>query len=400
MKNKQTLLALLLVAFALVFNACKKDEPEIPKKKGELIEYAMMVTGGVSPNQTAYFSGFNSLPTGVVGTSGAAELTGSGIMYSYNKFNYLITFGAPATLRKYGFDDDGKPKELGAIVVQGLRTFGAVYFISDTEAYAASNGNGGVPKVVKFDPTTMQITATIDLTPLQKSGARNVFYLGLTHRDDFVYMGVNYQTPTFTNLGDSVYVAVINRKTDKVEKLIADGRSSMIWSGNSDNGFSAKSLILDENKDIYVVGTSNKSKVPSGVLRIKNGQTTFDKDYFFDLSKTVGSNCYGLFYYGNGKAFTLKSEDPINYPFDDAKNAGYKYHKIDLLNRTSQGDLSASIPNVSSSSIVKKWDNSTLYFSVPTPTSHAMYSFNIASGAVKKEFDSSAGLINGFVKFK
>ena len=103
-KNKAVLV--ILVALTMLLNACKKDEKvvEIPKTKGELLEYAMMVTGGTSPNQTAYFSGFEKLPTGAVGTSGAAELTGSGIMYAYNKNQYLITFGAPATLRKYGFD--------------------------------------------------------------------------------------------------------------------------------------------------------------------------------------------------------------------------------------------------------------------------------------------------------
>lgn len=399
--NSKTIFT-LLAAGILTLNACKKkEEPTVPKSKGEAIEYAMMVTGGASPNTTAYFSGFDKLPSGTVGTADAVELTGSGIMYSYNQNQYLITFGAPATLRKYGFDDaTGKPKELGAIVVQGLKTFGAVNFVSETEAYAASNGFGGVPKVVKFNPTKMEIISTIDVTLLQKAEAKNVFYLGMAFTDDYLFMGVNYQTPTFTNLGDSVYVAVINRKTDKVEKLISDGRTGMIWASGTAQGFSGSSLVIDENKDIYVHGTGNKSNVPSGVIRIKSGQTTFDPTYFFNLKTAVGSDCYGIFHYGGGKAFTLKSEDPVNYPFDDSKKAGYRYVKIDLYNRTSQGELSASLPMVSSSSIVKKWEASKLYLSAPTPTSNAVYSFDIATGAVTKAFDVSAGSVNGFIKFK
>jgi Domain of unknown function (DUF4374) len=399
--QKSTAAWVVLATFCLLLNACKEKEEETPKTKGELLEYAMMVTGGISPNQTAYFSGFEKQPTGAVGTSVAAELTGSGIMYSYNKSQYLITFGAPATLRKYGFGDDGKPKELGAIVVQGLKTFGAVDFISETEAYAASNGFGGVPKLVKFNPTTMQITTTIDLTSIQKPLGKTVFYLGMTHRDDYLFMGVNYQTSTFSNLGDSVYVAVVNLKTNSVEKLIADGRCSMIWNSGTASGFGPSSMLLDENNDIYVMGTGNSAtNVPSGIVRIKNGQTTFDNSYFFNLKTALGAEGLGFFYYGGGKALTLKSEDPDNYPFDDDKKAGYQYVKIDLYGKTAQGELSATLPKVSSSAIAKKWDAKKLYLSAPTPTSNTMYSFDLATGAIVKEFDSSAGVINGFVKFK
>ncbi len=398
MKISRSLLT-LTAATSIFLVGCDKPEPT-PPTKGEATTYAMMVSGGVFPNQTSYFSGFENLPTGTVGTENAAELTGSGIMHSYKGFHYLTTFGAPATLRKYDFDENGRPRELSSFVVQGLKTFGAVDFISDTEAYAASNGFGGVPKLVKFNPTTMQITATIDLTSIQKPGGKDVFYLGMTHRDDYVFMGVNYQTASFSNLGDSVYVAVINRTTNKVDKLIADGRCGIIWNSGTTSGFGPSSIVLDENKDIYVTGTSNQAKVPSGVVRIKNGQTTFDPDYFLNLNQAVGADCQGLFYYGNGRALTLKSEDPANYPFDDSKTAGYRYFKVDLYKKTSQGDLSATLPKVSSAAITTKWDASKLYLSVPTPTTNAMYSLDLSSGAINKEFDLSAGVCNGFVKFK
>lgn len=398
MKINHCLLA-LTAACGIFLAGCDKADPT-PPTKGEAINYAMMVSGGIFPNQTAYFSGFENFPTGTIGTQSAAELPGSGMMFTYKGFHYLTTFGAPATLRKYDFDDDGRPRELSSLVVQGLKTFGAVDFVSDTEAYAASNGFGGVPKLVKFNPTTMQITATIDLTPIQKPGGKDVFYLGLAHRDDYLFMGVNYQTASFANLGDSVYVAVINRGTNKVEKLIADGRAGIIWDGGSASSFGLKGIVLDENKDIYVTGTSNQANVPSGVVRIKNGQTTFDPDYFLNLNQAVGSDCQGLFYYGNGRALTLKSEDPVNYPFDDPKAAGYTYYKVDLYKKTAQGELSASLPKVSTAAMTSQWDANKLYLSAPTPTTNAMYSLDLASGTVSKEFDLSAGVIDGFVKFK
>lgn len=389
---------LLCSALIILFNACK--DTDTPLTKGESIEYTMAITGGTYPNQTTYFMGFENFPTGTVSTAGAAELPSSGIMYAYNGYTYLTTFGAPATLRKYGFDDAGKPKELGSFIVQGLKTFGAIDFISDTEAYAASNGFGGVPKLAKFNPTTMQVTASVDLTSIQKPKATEVYYLGMAHRDNYLFMGVNYQDASFSNLGDSVYVTVINRTTNKVEKLIADGRCGIIWNSGPQYGFGASSLVLDENKDLYIMGTGNGSKVPSGIVRIKNGETTFDQNYFFNLKSTLGSDAQGIFYYGNGKALTLKSEDPDYYPFDNSEKAGYKYYKIDLNARTSQGEVSSSLPQVFSTAFTKKWDNTKLYLSAPTASTNAIYSMNLATGAVTKEFDVAAGECNGFVKIK
>lgn len=189
--------------------SCDKDDktPENPNK----VNYAMTVTGGTHPSQTTYLFGTNGFPTGSVGTSNAAELPSSGIMQRYGSNVYLTTFGAPATLRKYEFDAAGKPVMLNSFSVPGLKTFGAVLFISSTEAYAAANGFGGIPKLVKFNPATMAITGTIDLSSLMKAGATEIYYQGMVERDGNLFMGVNYQNASFRNLADSVFIAVINR---------------------------------------------------------------------------------------------------------------------------------------------------------------------------------------------
>ena len=390
---------LLLFAFVLLNFACKTEVKE-PDLSVNGINYAMMVTGGTFPDETTYFMGSKDFPTGSVGTSTAKELASSGIMYKYGKFCYITTFGAPATLRKYSFDAAGKPVEVSSFIVQGLKTFGAVDFVSETEAYAASNGFGGVPKLVKFNPTSMQITSTIDLKPIQKANATQIFFLGLTHRDNYLYMGCNYQKG-FSNLADSAYVAVINRTSGIVEKVIADGRCGMIWNAGSAYGFSGNSLVIDENNDIYVHGTGDGAKIPSGVVRIKNGQTIFDTSYFLDLKKATGKDCSGIMYYGNGKALTCRSEDTNYdfYPFD-ADEPIYKYYKIDLTAKTSQGELSTTLPKIfGSNSFISKWDNNTVYFGVAAAKSNSVYSLSIANGTVKKEFDFSSGACNGFTKF-
>jgi hypothetical protein len=398
MKNNSY--SIILIAILILgISACKDDAtPENPNK----VNYALSTTGGTFPNQTTYLFGTNQFPTGAIGTSNAAELSSSGQMYKYGSEVYIATFGAPATLRKFGFDEVGKPKELASFSVPGLKTFGAVEFISATEAYAAANGFGGIPKMVKFNPTTMQLTGDINLSSIQKAGATEVYYQGLVQRDNFLFMGVNYQDANFSNLEDAVFVVVINTTTATVEKLISDTRSTMMWNGGTSSSFSPNSLVKDDTGDIYVTGYAANGK-PSGLLRIKNGTTAFDPTYFFDLDAATGKPCLGLFYFGKDLVFTLRYSDATAYPFDTDANfdpfASAEFYKIDLAAKTSLGNIGTSIPKVfGASSFMTKWDNEKIYFSVSAAASNSIYSYKISSGVVAKEFDLSSGACNGFTK--
>jgi hypothetical protein len=391
---------LMIASIALIsLSACEKDaEPENPNK----VNYALSTTGGIYPNQTTYLFGTNQFPSGTLGTSTAVELASSGSMYKYGSDVYMTTFGAPATLRKYVFDEKGIPKETGSFSIAGLKTFGAVEFVSATEAYAAANGFGGVPKLVKFNPTNMQIITTVDLTGLQKAGATEVYYLGMVIRDNFIYMGVNYQDKTFNNLEDKVFVGIINRTTNKVEKLIEDSRSSEMWTGGTSSSFSPNTMIKDANNDIYVLGFANNGK-PSGVLKIKSGTTEFDANYFFNLDTATGKSCLGLYHFANGLTFTIRYSDPVAYPFDTDANydsyAAGEIYKIDLAAKTSSGNISTALPKIfGNNTFMTKWDDDKIYFNVSAANSNSVYSYKINGGAVAKEFDLSSGTCNGFTK--
>lgn len=391
----------ILAFSSFMFNGCdKKDNtPQNPNAAN----YALTVTGGTYPNQTTYLFGTNSFPTDSVGTSNAAELASSGTMHKYGQNLYVSTFGAPATLRKYTFDANGKPQAQGSFSVLGLKTFGTVDFISETEAYAASNGYGGVPKLVKFNPTNMQITSTIDLSSLHKAASvGGDYYLGMVHTDNNLFMGITYTNASGDPLYDSVYVAVIDKASGTVTKLIADGHCSEMWNGGSESGFEVNSLIKDEVGDIYVVGYANHSK-PSGVLRIKSGTTVFDAGYFFNLSMATGNPCLGLFHFSNGLTFTLCYSNPVAYPFDlDASYSSVataSYFKVDLANKTSSGNISATLPKIyGNAAFMTQWATDKIYFNVAAANTNAIYSYQVSNGAVAKEFKVAAGQVNGFTK--
>lgn len=398
MKETWKLLA-SVVLIALLSDSCKKDDHT--KADDKKVAYALSVTGGTYPTQTTYIFGTVEFPTGTVSTANAAELSSHGQMYKYGGEVYIATFGAPATLRKYNFDAAGKPKQLGSISVPGLKTFGAVEFMSETEAYAASNGFGGIPKMVRFNPSTMEILGYIDLTSLQHPDATEIYYLGLVQRDNYLFMGVNYQNASFENLEDAVLVAVINKNTSTVEKVIKDTRTNMMWNGGTTASFSQSCLIKDASGDIYVNGFAKNGK-PSGILKIKNGTTDFDASYFFDLDAVTGKPCLGIFYFDNSNVFTVRYNDAVAYPFDTDANyepyAAGELYKIDLAAKTTTGNLSGSLPKFfGNAAFMTKWDNEKIYFNVAAAGANSIYSYKISGGTVTKEFDLT-GQCNGFTK--
>lgn len=395
MKAKYVVVAVAGLTMAIA--SCKKDEKPVTPDNPNKTNYAISVTGGTFPSQTTYLFGTHNFPSGSVSASNAAELASSGIMYKYGSNVYIGSFGAPATLRKYEFDADGKPKLINAITVPGLKTFGGILFISNTEAYASSNGVGGIPKVIKFNPDAMSITSNIDLTPLQKPGSADVFYLGMIERDGNLFMGINYLNASFGPLGDSVYVAVINRASGTVTKLLADGRSNVMWNGGTENSFSPNAMVKDAAGNIYVMGYAAGGK-PSGVLRINAGTTVFDPSYFFDLSTTTGGPCLGLFYFGDNNVFTVRYSDVAAYPFDGG-GAKAEYYKINLSAKTTSGGIAPTMPKIfGSSAFMTKWDDTKIYFNAPSNGLSSIYSYTLSNGSVTKEFDLSTGKCNGFTK--
>lgn len=111
-------------------------------------------------------------------------------------------------------------------------------------------------------------------------------------------------------------VAVFSYPELVFEKLISDDRAS-----NIGRYYGLNSLEIDENGDIYTFSSSSIAcgymPVPennSAILRIKNGQTDFDPNYYIDFETlTGGYKINDMLYVGNGKAvLRVLKEDENN----------------------------------------------------------------------------------------
>lgn len=127
-----------------------------------------------------------------------------------------------------------------------------------------------------------------------------------------------YTTP----MPDKAYVAVYSYPDVEAQpvKVIEDDRTSNIGVNGTNTG-----LIQADGGDLYSFSSSAYlsgflpvSEKPSGILRIPNGQTDFDENYFFDVENAPnGGILFWMDYAGGNKALArLLTEDvaPANDP--------------------------------------------------------------------------------------
>lgn len=379
-----------IIALSVVTGCSKDKNNDDETVNKDANQYAIALVAGTGSAQTTYIQGLADLDTASLGNGNATELTGNGRMIAYNSAAYVSVYNSPATMTKYTFDKKGKAIKTGELVVPGAKTYSTVEFVSPTEAYASVAG--GLAKVIKFNPTTMERTGEIDLTPILRPEAPVMYYLGMKARDGKLFMGVFYEGAGFVEkYNDTAYVAVIDLATAKLEKLIKDYRTGSVFDAYN-------SFAMDKNGDIYVAGLGY-TNVPSGILRIKKGQTDFDAAYFFDLDAATGYKCRGLSLFDNGLAFTLALVKP-----DDAyeiNGPAYSFYKLDATQKTSTGKL-GSLPDVygSNGAAMRLYGNDQVLFALANKTENSLYSYQIANGNVSKKVTLTGGRCSGFDKLQ
>lgn len=108
-----------------------------------------------------------------------------------------------------------------------------------------------------------------------------------------------------TEYADSAYLAIYSYPELKLEKVIKDERTGTLGRYASNDV-----LAITESGDVYTYSAAGAiaagnvpSAKPSGILRIKNGTSDFDKDYFFNIeTATGGYKLCAMKYIGGGKA--------------------------------------------------------------------------------------------------
>ena len=161
-----------------------------------------------------------------------------------------------------------------------------------------------------FNPTTMKKITDIDLNSLHQQNT-NVSPAAMIIRDGKLFVGLNQMNAQYMPTRNNIELAMIDTKTDKVEKHIVNTSLGLCFATRPiDPG----SIFMDENKDIYINCIGSFGFIPGlngGIVRIKNGSTDIDTNYCIRLDQTTVAGLSTthadflgtIFYAGKGVAY-------------------------------------------------------------------------------------------------
>lgn len=242
----------------------------------------------------------NSIPSGFGSTPIVAK---SGNIYTFP--DYMGNTKAEITC--YKINGDGSWVKRGALPIPASAAACSIVEASKEKAYVSLQGLG---IVMVFNPTTMTKIADINLNDLKQADTR-VAPAAMIIRDGKLFVGLNQMNAQYMPTRNNIELAMIDVKTDKVEKHIVNTSLELCFATRPiDPG----SIFMDENKDIYINCIGSFGFIPGlngGIVRIKNGSTDVDPDYCIRLDKTEVADLTTkhadflstIFYAGNGKAY-------------------------------------------------------------------------------------------------
>jgi hypothetical protein len=241
---------------------------------------------------------------------------------------------------------DGVVQKSGEIAAGEASMPTSIIFASDTKAYVALSGAG---KLLIFNPSTMITTGEIDLSAYAMDADGNLGGDDMNPepssgiiRDGKLYMGL-MQVDSFMTVmcRGRASVVIIDVETDTVLSHITDDRTC-----STGRPVMNLSVIMDENNDIYfnnLAGFGFYPDMQSGILRIKDGEDSFDPDYYFsitdleDLGLGDGQASHFMmdFYAGDGKWYVgLNFPSLVSNPPDYVADRSFEYYELDLYNQT------------------------------------------------------------------
>jgi hypothetical protein len=303
-------------------------------------------------------------------------------VYKNDVFVMPQQFGDIVT--KYTRQSDGTLAETGKFTAPAASSPLGMVIESDTKGYCSLWKAG---KILVFNPSTMSITRTIDVSSYGL-GDGNPDPSVMELNNGKLYVACSQTTDGFTSSRPAQVLIIEVNNGDKITS-VTDNRTTWASSLNEQ-----KSLFFDELGDMYIFCVASYGfggpTQKCGFLRIKKDQTTFDKDYFFNVADYkidgIPGNkvdylqrfryTSGGIVYSTGNIYALASNPP-----DYIKDRTYGSFKVDVRNRTiTKLDLPYSNGY---SACVLPYENKIL-FGLATSTGVGIYSFDPATNTSVK----------------
>lgn len=304
---------LFVAALVTGFTACDKDDDDDPTpttQSSSGITMSFKTTGG---DESEFIISKENIMEGEISAEGTGiEQTGWRFYYPVGKTLFASGYSEDNQCAGYASNANGQIEKKGEFIFDNaLEMFGK----SDDEetllAMEIPRAGFGDKKLFFIDVNTVQVKRIVGTKIFQSTSDSLVAWpSSLQVRGDKLFVPFHkldangyFTTPR----ADTAFVAVYNYPNvgEQPEKIITDTRTSNIGVNGATSG-----MIEADNGDIYsfscgaeMAGFAPASTKPSGILRINNGSTEFDPNYFFNVEEaTNGGKIFWFEYLENGKA--------------------------------------------------------------------------------------------------
>ena len=333
MKNQCIKWGIGITAASLLFiSSCReKEKVETKETKGD---YVLAVRSqGNSEVATDYLVSTDTLMSGDISIVGnGVELTGYHFYQQTGKYLTTVTYTDVNVGTIYKVNEDKKLVEHTKFTIDRLHLF---QDISSTELLAVNipfkveGNNYATFYQVNAETGSVMLKGKVNLYEPTNGTEEQAVFSGMTLRGDklFVPFFPIADSKFNSTHTDTAYVAVYSWPSLAYEKRITDDRTGPIGSYASQGHiFTTESNdIYTESPCSYSTGASQQTR-PAGILRIKAGETEFDKDYFLNIEELSGGfKVCNTFYLGGNKVlasiFTTKHTFADRWARKDVKLA-------------------------------------------------------------------------------
>lgn len=371
----------MLTLLAFLLAGCLKDKRNTGERTPGLDRIVMLTNINTGATPVAYLGTRSDLSSGTYNNVNSQQVVSYALAQVYNNEVYLIEGRSGDKIKKYTRNMDGTLTPSGSLNMPAASFPYCIAFESTTKAYI-SLGNTG--KIAIINPAAMTLTGYIDLTRYALGDASPDPGV-IVHRNGKLYVACLQTSDGFTS-SHPAQLLIIDLQNNNQVTSVADNRSTY-----ASNASSSGSMFFTENGDLYVLCMGSWGFVPGqkcGFLRIKNGDTKFDPNYFFNITDYAIGNIPGghldylhrIEYAGNGIVYgTGNIPKLMSNPPDYVKDKTFGAFRADLSNRII---TKLDVPYSNGyAACVMPYENK-VYYGMSTNTGVGIYSFDPAGNTV------------------
>lgn len=325
--------SLLFCLASAAISGCSSDDDTNPTPTPETKEKFVLMTS-IERFGAGYFTALDGLPSGTIQNTNTKSLQIKEAFgfRSFGKWFFNRSSAAgDAGLQKYSLNSDGSLKDEGFIA-------GASQYlvVNETTGYYLDETRS-LLKLQKFNPTTMLRTGEADLSAIQKQGVeyQAVGKHTIAAKEGKLFVGISYGTKAAAGYGDDVFdsieFAVVDIATDKYEKTIKyDGLKGVGW-GSSGNKM--WSIGDDGALYLYSTGLGNSGFANPSIIRVKKGETDFDRSWVFSTKAMQAGNSLATALIKGGKLYFEMASTPLKADYSNLTSTIFDYYIYDMTSK-------------------------------------------------------------------